>query len=331
MDTMRAWIVDENDVDRFREAEIERPAPEGRDVLVRVEAVALNPVDTKVRKSRAGKVLGWDAAGKIAAVGPGVRGFGVGDDVYYAGDITRPGCNAEYQLVDERIVGRKPRSLDYLHAAALPLTALTAWEALFEQLRCREGASLLVINSAGGVGSLAVQLARKLLRMTVIGTASRPESAAWARELGAAHTIDHRGDMPAQLRALGLGTEHVDYILCCHGTDGHFDAMCEMLAPQGHICSIVESSGPLAMGKLMRKKASFSWELMFTKAIFQTPDMESQRAILDRVAALVDDETIRCTLNEDGGVLTADALAAAHRRQAAGEMIGKIAFRVPHG
>jgi NADPH2:quinone reductase len=312
MDTMKAWIVDENDVDRFREAEIERPVPGERDVLVRVEAVALNPVDTKVRKSRAGKVLGWDAAGKIVAVGPGVRGFGVGDDVYYAGDITRPGCNAEYQLVDERIVGRKPRSLDYLHASALPLTALTAWEALFEQLRCREGASLLVINSAGGVGSLAVQLANKLLRMTVIGTASRPESAAWARELGAAHTIDHRGDMPAQLRA--LGREHVDYILCCHGTDGHFDAMCEMLAPQGHICSIVESSGPLAIGKLMRKKASFSWELMFTKAIFKTPDLESQRAILDRVAALVDDETIRCTLNEDGGVLTADALAAARPR-----------------
>lgn len=328
MDTMRAWMVDENDVERFREAEIERPAPEGRDVLVRVEAVALNPVDTKVRKSRAGKVLGWDASGKVVAVGREVRGFVVGDEVYYAGDITRPGCNAQYQLVDERIVGRKPRSLDHLHAAALPLTALTAWEALFEQLRCREGASLLVINSAGGVGSLAVQLARKLLRMTVIGTASRPEGAAWARELGAAHTIDHRGDMPAALRA--LGREHVDYILCCHGTDSHFDAMCEMLAPQGHICSIVEPTGPLAVGKLMRKKASFSWELMFTKAIFKTPDMESQRTILDRVAGLVDDETVRSTLNEDGGVLTADALATAHRRQAAGEMIGKIAFRVPH-
>jgi NADPH2:quinone reductase len=329
MDKMRAWIVDENDVDRFREAEIERPAPADRDVLVRVEAVALNPVDTKVRKGRAGKVLGWDASGKVVAVGRDVRGFGVGDEVYYAGDITRPGCNAQYQLVDERIVGRKPRSLDHVHAAALPLTALTAWEALYEQLRAREGASLLVINSAGGVGSLAVQFARKLLRMTVIGTASRPESAAWVRELGAAHTIDHRGDMPAQLRA--LGREHVDYILCCHGTDGHFDAMCEVLAPQGHICSIVEPAGPLAIGKLMRKKASFSWELMFTKAIFKTPDMESQRTILDRVAALVDDETIRCTLHEDGGVLTAEALATAHRRQAAGEMIGKIAFRVPHG
>jgi NADPH:quinone reductase len=328
METMRAWIVDETDVERFREAEIERPAPGDRDVLVRVEAVALNPVDTKVRKGRAGKVLGWDASGKIVAVGPGVRGFGVGDEVYYAGDITRPGCNAEYQLVDERIVGRKPRSLDHLHAAALPLTALTAWEALYEQLHAREGASLLVINSAGGVGSLAVQLATKLLRMTVIGTASRPESAAWVRELGAAHTIDHRGDMPAQLRA--LGREHVDYIFCCHGTDGHFDAMCEMLAPQGHICSIVEPSGPLPIGNLMRKKASFSWELMFTKAIFETPDMESQRAILDRVAGLVDEEIIRCTLNEDGGVLTADALATAHRRQAAGEMIGKIAFRIPH-
>jgi NADPH2:quinone reductase len=329
MDTMRAWIVDENDADRFRETEIERPAPAGRDVLVRVEAVALNPVDTKVRRDRAGKVLGWDAAGTVVAVGPGVRGFGVGDEVYYAGDITRPGCNAQYQLVDERIVGRKPRSLDHLHAAALPLTALTAWEALFEQLRAREGASLLVINGAGGVGSLAVQLASKLLRMTVIATASRPESVAWVRELGASHTIDHRGDMPAQLRA--LGREQVEYILCCHDTDLHFGAMCELLAPQGHICSIVGSRGPLDIGKLMRKKASFSWELMFTKAIFQTADMESQRTILDRVAELVDEQTIRCTLQEDGGVLTADALAVAHRRQAAGEMIGKIAFRVPHG
>lgn len=328
MDTMRAWIVDENDLDRFREAEIERPPAAGRDLLVRVEAVALNPVDTKVRKGRAGKVLGWDAAGRVVAVGPEVRGFSAGDEVYYAGDITRAGCNAQYQLVDERIVGRKPRSLDHLHAAALPLTALTAWEALFEQLRAHKGASLLVINSAGGVGSLAVQLARKLLGMTVIGTASRPESAAWARELGAQHTIDHRGDMPAQLRA--LGREHVDYILCCHDTDGHFEAMCEMLAPQGHICSIVEAREPLAVGKLMRKKASFSWELMFTKAIFQTANMGTQREILDRVADLVDDGTLRCTLHEDGGVLTAEALASAHARQASGTMIGKIAFRVPH-
>jgi NADPH2:quinone reductase len=328
METMTAWIVDETDLDRFREVEMERPTPAGSDLLVRVEAVALNPVDTKVRKSRAGKVLGWDASGRVEAVGSDGRGFAVGDEVYYAGDLTRQGCNAQYQLVDERIVGHKPRSLDHLHAAALPLTALTAWEALYEQLRVREGASLLVINSAGGVGSLAVQLARKLSGMTVIGTASRPESASWALDLGAHHIIDHRGDMPAQLRALGL--EHVDYILCCHGTAAHFDAMCEMLAPQGHICSIVEASEPLAIGKLMRKKASFSWELMFTKAIFQTPDMDTQRAILDRVAALVDDATLRCTLHEDGGALSAEALATAHRRQAAGEMIGKIAFRVSH-
>ena len=327
MSTMRAWIVDETDVDRFRETTLDRPAPAGRDLLVRVEAVALNPVDTKVRKSRPGKILGWDASGKVEAVGSGVRGFAVGDEVYYAGDIGRAGSNAQYQLVDERIVGRKPRSLSHLEAAALPLTALTAWEGLYEQLRVREGASLLVINSAGGVGSLAVQLAKRLSRMTVIGTASRPESVAWARELGADHTIDHRGDMPAQLRA--LGRQHVDYILCCHGTDTHFAAMCEMLAPQGHICSIVGVGGPLEIGKLMQKKASFSWELMFTKAVFQTPDMDSQRAILDRVAALVDDQTLRCTLNEDGGPLTAEALTEAHRRQAAGEMIGKIAFRVP--
>jgi zinc-binding alcohol dehydrogenase family protein len=325
---MRAWIVDENDVDRFRETTLERPAPAGRDLLVKVEAVALNPVDTKVRKSRPGKVLGWDASGTIVAVGDAVRGFAVGDEVYYAGDIGRAGSNAQYQLVDERIVGRKPRSLSHLEAAALPLTALTAWEGLYEQLRVREGASLLVINAAGGVGSLAVQMAKRLSRMAVIGTASRPESVTWVRGLGADHTIDHRGDMPAQLRA--LGRQHVDYILCCHGTDAHFAAMCEMLAPQGHICSIVGATGPLEIGKLMQKKASFSWELMFTKAIFQTPDMDSQRAILDRVAALIDDQTLRCTLKQDGDVLTAEGLTEAHRRQAASEMIGKIAFRVPH-
>lgn len=328
MSTMKAWTVDETDVTRFCETSLERPTPAGRDLLVRVEAVALNPVDTKVRNSRPGKILGWDASGKVEAVGSDVRGFAVGDEVYYAGDIGRAGSNAQYHLVDERIVGHKPRSLDHLHAAALPLTALTAWEGLYEQLRVREGASLLVINSAGGVGSLAVQIAKRLSRMTVIGTASRPESAAWVLDLGADHTIDHRGDMPAQLRQ--HGRQHVDYILCCHATDAHFPAMCEMLAPQGHICSIVGVGGPLEIGKLMQKKASFSWELMFTKAVFQTADMDSQRVILDRVAALIDDQTLRCTLNHDGGVLTAEALTAAHQRQASGEMIGKIAFRIPH-
>lgn len=328
MDTMKAWIVDENDTDRFRETTIERPVAKGRDLLVKVEAVSLNPVDTKVRKGRGGQVLGWDASGTVVAVGDQVKGFRAGDEVYYAGDITRPGTNAQYHLVDERIVGHKPRSLDHLHAAALPLTALTAWEALHEQLRVRERASLLIIAAAGGVGSLAVQLAKKLSSMSVIGTASRPETVAWVRELGADHTVDHRGDLQAALRE--LGHERVDYILCCHDTEPYFDLMAELIAPQGHICSIVGIENPLPMGKLFQKKASFSWELMYTKSIFQTPDMDSQRTILDRVAGLVDDGTLRCTLREDRGVVTAEALTEAHQRQASGKVIGKMAFRVPH-
>ena len=324
---MKAWIVDEADTDRFQEIEQEQPAATGRDVLVRVEAVSLNPVDTKVRKGRPGKVLGWDASGTVAAVGEDVTGFAVGDAVYYAGDITRPGTNAAFHLVDERIVGHKPKSLDHVHAAALPLTALTAWEGLYEQLQVRDGARILVINAAGGVGSLVLQMAKQISHMTVIGTASRPETAAWARDMGADHIIDHHGDMPAQLEALGFAD--VDYIFCCSALGQHFEAMAAMIAPQGHIVSIVDADGPLPVGLLFRKKASFSWELMFTKSMFQTADMGSQRTILDRVAELVDRGVLRSTLREDGGTLTAEILAEAHQRQATGVLIGKQVFRVP--
>ena len=326
---MKAWIVSETDTDSFQAVSLETPAVTGRDLLVEVHAVALNPVDTKVRKRRAGKVLGWDASGVVVAVGSEVTGHAVGDQVYYAGDITRPGANAQLHVVDERIVGKKPRSLDHLHAAALPLTALTAWEGLYEQLEVEEGRSVLVIGSAGGVGSLVVQMAKRLSRMTVIATASRPESAAWARELGADHVIDHHRDMPEQLAALGLAS--VDYIFCCNATDRHFDAMARMIAPQGRIVSIVEPEADLPMGKLFGKKASFSWEFMFTKSMHKTPDMDTQRTILDRVSQLIDDGVLRCTLSEDGGALSAEGLALAHRRQAAGTMIGKIAFRVSQG
>lgn len=321
---MKAWIVSETDPDNFQAVNLDRPTPTGRDLLVEVHAVALNPVDTKVRKRRAGKVLGWDASGVVVAVGDQVTGYAVGDHVYYAGDITRPGANTQFHLVDERIVGRKPQSLDHLHAAALPLTALTAWEGLYEQLEVEEGRSILVIGSAGGVGSLVVQMAKRLTRMQVIATASRPESAAWARDLGADHVIDHHRDMPEQLAALGLAS--VDYIFCCNATDRHFDAMTRMIAPQGRIVSIVEPEADLPMGKLFGKKASFSWEFMFAKAMHRTPDIDTQRTILDRVSELIDAGVLRCTLHEDGGALSAEGLALAHRRQAAGTMIGKIAF-----
>ena len=323
---MKAFIVQKDDTTRFEEVELDRPVASGRDLLVEVRAVSLNPVDTKVRDKRAGQVLGWDAAGVVVAVGDGVTGYAVGDEVYYAGDITRPGSNAEFQLVDERIVGKKPASLDWLHAAALPLTALTAWEALYEQLDVKSGRSLLVIGAAGGVGSLAVQLARRISDMRVIGTASRPETIEWTRRMGAQTVINHREDMPAQLKAAGF--DSVDYILCCNATEKHFDAMVEMLAPQGGIASIVEVAEPLPVGKLFAKKARFAWELMYTKSMFQTDDMDSQREILDEVATLIDDGVLECTLQRDGGVLSAEALAEAHRVQASGTMIGKQAFRI---
>jgi zinc-binding alcohol dehydrogenase family protein len=325
---MKAIIVSPTDPSQFAVAEREAPVPGPRDLLVRVAAVSVNPVDTKVRARRPGRILGWDAAGTVVATGAEVTRFRVGDEVYYAGDIGREGTNADLHAVDERIVGHKPRTLSFLHAASVPLTALTAWEGLFEQLGAREGGggTILVIGAAGGVGSLVVQLARRVAKMTVVATASRGESSAWVKSMGADHVVSHREDIPAQIRALGL--KHVDHIFCCVGTDQHFDAMAEIIAPQGRIVSIVEVAGPLPVGKLFGKKASFGWELMFTKAMHQTSDMGSQGAILDRVAALLDEGVLTSTLTEDFGVLAPEALAAAHRKIAAGGMIGKLALSV---
>lgn len=324
---MRAFIVNPENTSQFLQVEREAPVPVGRDLLVQVKAVSLNPIDTKVRDSRGGRVLGWDAAGIVSAVGPDVRFYRPGDPVYYAGDLKRDGSNAELHTVDERIVGRKPQRLDFAQAAAIPLTALTAWEGLYEQLllgdRDRDR-TLLVINAAGGVGSLVVQLAKRLTRMTVIGTASRDESIAWTRKQGADHVINHRGDMQAQLKTLGL--DHVDYIYCCHDTATHFEAMAAIIAPQGRIVSIVESKD-LPVNKLMVKKATFSWELMFTKALFTTPDIASQRDILNKVADLLDDGVLTGTLTVDAGPISAEALAQAHVRQQSASMIGKLALR----
>lgn len=322
---MRAFVVKSDDTSRFEEVDRPPPALGPRDILVEVKAISLNPVDTKVRGGRAGRVLGWDAAGIVSKVGEKVCFYRPGDAVYYAGDIRREGCNAELHAVDERVVGRKPHALSFTEAAAIPLTALTAWEGLYEQLTVQQGRSLLVINSAGGVGSLAVQLAKRVSKMTVIGTASREESIAWTKRMGADHVINHRHDMAAQLKELGIA--NVDYIFCCHDTAGHFEAMAAIIAPQGRIVSIVESKDPLPITKLMGKKASFSWELMFSKAIHDTPDLASQRDILNRVADLLDQGILTGTLTEDAGVLTADSLTAAHARQASATMIGKLALR----
>lgn len=312
--------------------EIETPLATGRDLLVRVEAIAVNPVDTKVRAPKdkveePARVLGWDAAGTVVAIGPDVTLFKVGDPVFYAGSITRAGANSEFHVVDERIVGHKPASLDFAQAAALPLTSITAWEALFDRLGVspkgeHAGRSVLIIGGAGGVGSIGIQLAKVLGGLTVIATAARPESVAWCRHLGADHTVDHRGDIPAQLRALGFET--VDYILCFNETERHFTAMAEAIAPQGKICSIVDKGQPLPMVALKSKSATFVWEYMFTRAMFQTSDMIAQHRLLNEVARLVDAGRLQTTVGKHLGKINAANLREAHAMLEGGQTIGKL-------
>ena len=317
--------------------DLELPAPraEGHDLLVSVQAISVNPVDTKVRAPKAGtedppRILGWDAAGVVEAAGPDVSLFAPGDEVFYAGSITRPGTNSELHLVDERIVGRKPRTLNFAEAAALPLTSITAWEALFDRLGvARDGAavaqSLLVIGGAGGVGSIAIQVAKQVAGLQVIATASRDESRAWCLELGADHVINHREPMAAQLEQLGLG--QVDYVLCLNDTDGHWKTMAEVVAPQGHLCSIVETAAPVDLDLLKLKSASFSWELMFTRSMFGTPDMIEQHHLLNEVSALVDAGKLRSTSAEVVGPITAANLRKAHAQIETGRTIGKVVLQ----
>jgi zinc-binding alcohol dehydrogenase family protein len=313
--------------------EAERPSPGPRDLLVRVRAVSVNPVDTKQRKGAAKeaalpapKILGYDASGVVEAVGSEVRLFEPGDEVFYAGSLKRPGTNAEFHLVDERIVGRKPANLNDAEAAALPLTCLTAWEAFFERMRIPEGEaggkSLLVIGGAGGVGSIAIQIAKQLTRMHVIATASRDDSARWCREMGADEIADHR-DLVASVR--GLGRQHVDYILCTNDFVGHWPALTELVAPQGTICSIL-GAPQLDVSLLMGKSVTLAWELMFTRSNFETEDMIDQHEILDGIADLVEDGYLRTTLTETLDGLTAANHREAHRRLEAGTMIGKVAI-----
>ena len=312
--------------------ELDKPAPTGRDLLVKIEAISVNPVDTKVRAPKdkveeTPRVLGWDAAGVVEAVGPDATLFKPGDPVYYAGSVTRQGANSEFHLVDERIVGAKPKSLDFTHAAALPLTTITAWEALFERLGVSprgadEGKSVLVIGGAGGVGSIGIQLAKKVAKLTVIATASRPESAKWATELGADHIVNHFDDIPKQLKAIGF--ENVDYVLIFNDTDKHFPAAAEVIKPQGSICSIVENSRPLEVELLKSKSAAFHWEFMFTRSMFGTPDMIEQHKLLSEVARLIDAGTLTTTLGRNIGKIDAANLREAHRLLEEGRSIGKL-------
>lgn len=321
-----------DDPEALLDVEIPQPVATGRDLLVKVEAVSVNPVDYKMRSPKptvetAPRVLGWDAAGTVAAIGPDVTLFKVGDPVFYAGSITRPGTNSEYHLVDERIVGPKPRSLDFAHAAALPLTAITAWEALFDRLRIAPdgadaGQSVLIIGGAGGVGSIGIQLAKRLAKLTVIATASRPSSAEWATSLGADHIVNHYGDLPAQLKALGFDT--VDYVLILNDPDANFPPAAEMIKPQGGIVTILDGAKPLPVGLLKTKSAALHWEYMFTRAMYGTPDMIEQHRLLTEVARLVDAGTLRTTLGDVLGAIDAANLRRAHKRLEEGRAIGKL-------
>jgi zinc-binding alcohol dehydrogenase family protein len=320
----------------FVEVEVPTPTPAGRDLLVRVKAVSVNPVDTKVRAPKpqvetTPRILGWDAAGVVEAVGEDVTLFAPGDEVYYAGSIVRPGCNSELHLVDERIVGRKPHTLSFEEAAALPLTTITAWEALFVRMgiprrpagETADG-TLLVIGGAGGVGSIAIQLATQLAGLRVIATASRPKSADWCGQMGADATVNHHQPLPAQLA--GLGVELVDYILCTNSVERYIEPMAEVIAPQGKICTIVgaKDNQPVNMNVYFGKSVTFAWELMYTRSTYQTPDMQEQHSLLDEAARLVEAGVLRTTLTEQLGPLSVDTLRAAHAKVESGQMIGKV-------
>ena len=307
------------------------PVPSGHDIMVRVAAVSVNPVDTKQRAGGSkvegqARVLGWDAAGTVAAVGPEVTLFKPGDEVYYAGDVTRPGSNSELHLVDERIVALKPKTLDFEQAAAIPLTAITAWEAYFDRMRidptgAHRGATLLIIGGAGGVGSIGIQIA-KVARLRVIATASRPETTAWAKELGADHVVDHSQPLRPQVEALGL--KFVDYIANFNDTDRYWEAMGDLICPQGAIALIVGNRGQLAQEGVRGKSATVCWELMFTRPRFKTPDMIEQHRLLTCVAELIDAKKIRGTMRECVRPINAANLRAAHAKLESGTMIGKL-------
>ncbi|MFC7387704.1 zinc-binding alcohol dehydrogenase family protein [Sphaerisporangium rhizosphaerae] len=314
-----------SDPGSLEDVELPVPTPGPRDLLVRVEAVSVNPVDTKVRKGDdpggTPKVLGWDAAGVVTAVGSEVTLFEVGDEVYYAGSITRPGSNSRYHAVDERIVGHKPRTLGFAEAAALPLTTITAWETLFDRFRLDAGSTgtLLVLGAAGGVGSMVVQLARALTGLTVIGTASRPESREWVLGLGAHEIADHH-DLVRSVRA--VAPRGVDYVFSPK-TDGQIEAYAELLRPGGHITAIDEPEG-LELLPLKSKSIAFHWELMFTRSLYESDDMIAQHDLLERVAELIDAGTLRTTLTTELAPIEAATLRKAHEMLESGRTIGKV-------
>lgn len=319
------------DPESLVDREIPIPTPRETDLLVRVEAISVNPVDFRTRKRKADDgafaVLGWDVAGEVVEVGSKVTGFAIGDAVFYAGDLSRPGANSEYHAVDAGLVGHRPKNLSAAQAAALPLTAITAWESLFERIGLRkDGAplnkSLLIIGGAGGVGSMAIQLARLVPGLDVIATASREESREWCEKLGAHAVINHFGDMRAQIEALERPAPEL--VLMLSDPDRHYPAIADLLAPQGRICSIVPFVTPPNLNAIQSKSASFVWESIFTRPVFSTPDKNVQGAILNEVAAMIDDGRLVSTATEALGTINAENLRLAHAQLEQGRTIGKI-------
>ena len=309
--------------------EFETGTPEigPNDLLVEVRGISLNPVDVKVRANmgpkKGTKVIGYDAAGIVREVGSDVSKFKAGDEVFYAGDITRAGTNSELHAVDERIVGKKPQSLDFAEAAAFPLTSITAWELLFDSFALKEGEgkgeSLLIVGGAGGVGSILIQLAKKLTGLTVIATASRPETVEWVQKMGADHVINHRESLVDQMKALGFEPR---YVASLNGTEEHFPGIVKLIKPRGHL-ALIEDPGSADIGSIKFKALSLSWEFMFTRSMFQTEDMEKQHELLNRVSELIDNGTLMSTVTGKLGKLSVETLKEAHVQQESGRVIGK--------
>ncbi|WP_137596875.1 zinc-binding alcohol dehydrogenase family protein [Paucilactobacillus kaifaensis] len=320
---------------QFTQIETEKPIPTGQDLLVKITAVSVNPVDTKVRQATAKqvnlKILGYDAVGIIDTVGPAVEGFKVGDRVFYAGSNQRDGSNQEYQLVDSRIVSLAPQKLDDADAAAMPLTMLTVYELIFEKFQAKyetnanRGKTMLIINGAGGVGSIAIQLA-KWAGFKVIATASRPETVTWVKQMGADLVVNHRENLWDQ-----LGDQYanqIDDIMILHSTENYFDVAAKLVRPLGHVGSIVETSKPVELGKLKDKAVSFDWEFMFAKAKYGV-DLDSQGKILNKLAQLLDDNQIVTTRTETLNSISTETLKQAHERVESNRMVGKIVITGP--
>ncbi len=327
--------LDIDNPDSLIEFEQPTPTPQGHDLLIKVEAISVNPVDTKIRRNVQPvndeyKVLGWDAVGEVIETGDQSQFYKKGDLVWYAGDLTRQGTNAEYHLVDERIVGYKPKSISNAEAAAIPLTAITAWEMLFDRLGFEQNPGnenisdeqILIIGAAGGVGSILVQLADQLTDATVIATASREESKQWVTELGADFVIDHRKPLSNELARIGI--ENVSHVISLNGTAEHFNEIAEVLAPQGKFGLIDDPGTPLDIMRLKMKSVSLHWEFMYTRSMFNTKDIAKQRDLLNQIAELIDAGRIKTTLGENFGRINAANLKRAHANIESGRAIGKI-------